>query len=67
MGNRRKTAAALTTIIALAVLIVPSVVFIDSAVKGMKNLSAKMESGSLSIPASTGECIGVASHRRVRV
>jgi len=51
VGNRRKTAAALTTIIALAVLIVPSIVFIDSAVKGMKNLSAKMESGSLSIPA----------------
>jgi len=50
VGNRRKTAAALTTIIALAVLIVPSIVFIDSAVSGMKNLSAKMESGSLSIP-----------------
>lgn len=51
VGNRRKTAAALTTIIALAVLVVPSIVFIDSAVSGMKNLSAKMESGSLSIPA----------------
>lgn len=50
VGNRRKTAAALTTIIALAVLIVPSAVFIDSAVNGMKNLSAKMESGSLAIP-----------------
>ncbi len=50
IGNRRKTAAILITLIALTLLIVPSTVFIDSAVNGMKNLSASMESGSLTIP-----------------
>ena len=50
VGNRRKTAAAITTLIALVILIIPSLVFIDSAVNGMKYLSTNMESGSLSIP-----------------
>ena len=50
IGNRRKTAATLTTLIALTLLIVPSIIFVGSAVDGMKNLSAKIESDSLSIP-----------------
>jgi len=50
IGNRGKTAATLTTLIALTLLILPSIAFIGSAVGGMKNLSANLESGSLSIP-----------------
>ncbi len=50
MGNRRKTAATLVTVIFLALLIVPSIIFIDSTVDGVKNLSAKIESGTLTIP-----------------
>jgi predicted PurR-regulated permease PerM len=51
VGSRRKTAATLTTIIALAILILPSAVFIESAVNGIKYVSSNMQSGSLSIPA----------------
>jgi len=53
IGNRRKTAAALITIIALTLLIVPSIIFLDSAVDGVQNLTARIESGSLTIPAPT--------------
>ena len=50
IGNRRKTAAALITILGLTLLIVPSIVFIDSAVDGIQNLSTRMETGSVTIP-----------------
>lgn len=53
IGNRKKTAATLITLIALTLLIVPSIFFVESTIEGMKNFAAQMESGSLTIPPPT--------------
>jgi len=58
IGNRKKTAATLITLIALALLIVPSIIFVGSTVEGLKNFAAQMESGSLTIPPPTESVSG---------
>ena len=50
LGNREKLSATLITLIGLALLIVPSILFVDSTVGGLKNLAAQINSGSLVVP-----------------
>ena len=49
LGNRTKFASILITLIALAILIVPSVLFIESTIIGIQNIASKMQDGTLSI------------------
>jgi len=50
LGNREKLAAGLITVIALALLVVPTVIFVDSTISGVQNLASQMQDGSLKIP-----------------
>ena len=50
LGGRQKLAATLITLIALAILIVPSFLLSESLVDGAQSLSAEMEAGTLAIP-----------------
>ena len=50
LGAREKLSATLITLVALLMLIVPSLLFINSAVDGLGNLSKKMEAGTIKIP-----------------
>ena len=50
MGDRSKLSSLIITLLALALLIVPSVLFIDSTITGIQNLAAQMQEGSLNIP-----------------
>jgi predicted PurR-regulated permease PerM len=50
IGNRKKVASIIITVSALAILIVPSIIFMDSAIKELQNYSALMKSGSLKVP-----------------
>jgi len=50
IGNRRKVASIIITVSALAILIVPSIIFMDSAIKELQNYSALMKSGTLKVP-----------------
>jgi predicted PurR-regulated permease PerM len=50
IGNRNKVASIIITVSALAILIVPSIIFMDSAIAELQNYSALMKSGSLKVP-----------------
>jgi len=50
LGNRTKIATVLITVLLLSVVLIPSYLFIDSAVTGIHNLSTKMDTGSLAVP-----------------
>ena len=50
LGKRKKLAATLITLIGLAVLIIPSMIFVGSTADGLKQFATEIESGSLVIP-----------------
>ncbi len=50
LGNRTKLATIFITVLLLSVVLIPSFLFIDSAVSGVQNLSTKMETGNIDIP-----------------
>ena len=50
LGNRKKLAAAIITLFALAVLIVPSYFLMQSAIGGIQNLAAELEAGTFKVP-----------------
>mgnify|MGYP003492517950 FL=1 len=50
LGNRKKLAAAIITLFALAVLIVPSYFLMQSAIGGIQNLAAELEAGVFKVP-----------------
>jgi predicted PurR-regulated permease PerM len=50
-GGRPKLAASLILLICLTVIIVPSVLFMDSMIEGIKGLRASYQAGTLTIPA----------------
>ncbi len=55
LGNREKLSSTIIVLVLLAVLIVPSIFFIDSAVSGIKSLAAQISSGSFAIPLPTAD------------
>ena len=50
LGGRPKLAATLMTLIALAMLIIPSVMLSESAIENSQTLAGQMKAGTLSIP-----------------
>ena len=50
LGNREKLASVLITLIGLALLIIPSIFFIDSTVAGLQNFASQLKAGTLNIP-----------------
>ncbi|MCK5857203.1 MAG: AI-2E family transporter [Bacteroidales bacterium] len=50
LGNKTKLATIIITISLLAIVIIPSFLFIDSAVSGIQGLTSDMENGTLNIP-----------------
>ncbi len=50
LGNRDKLSSALLVLFAIALLVVPSVMFINSTVESMQSIAAKMDDGTLSVP-----------------
>ena len=50
LGNRNKLASTLITLFALALLIVPSYFFMESAIGGIKNLAIELEQGTFKVP-----------------
>jgi predicted PurR-regulated permease PerM len=50
LGNREKLAATLLTLIAIAFLIIPTVLLTDSTVGGIQGVSKNLEEGTLKIP-----------------
>ncbi len=50
LGNRQKLSATIITLIALAILLVPSISFMESAVDGIQTFSANMKAGEVEIP-----------------
>ncbi|MEE9183231.1 MAG: AI-2E family transporter [Acidimicrobiia bacterium] len=50
LGGRRKLTAALLTVLALALLLVPAVKFFGDAIDGTRSLAAQLDAGTLTIP-----------------
>jgi predicted PurR-regulated permease PerM len=50
LGNRPKLAAATMTIVALLIIILPSIKLAGSMLNGVKNLNEELQSGSIQIP-----------------
>jgi predicted PurR-regulated permease PerM len=50
LGGRQKLASTLMTLIALAMLLTPTIMLSDSAIKNSQALAAKIQEGSLTIP-----------------
>jgi predicted PurR-regulated permease PerM len=55
LGNKEKLAATLITIFALALLIIPSVLFTETTISGLKELSTRMDEGTLTVPPPAEE------------
>ena len=53
LGNRMKLASTLITVVALSILIIPSIIMIESTIEGVHNIAIQMQSGSLKIPSPT--------------
>jgi predicted PurR-regulated permease PerM len=51
LGGRQKLAASLMTLIALAMLITPTIMLSDSAIKNSQAFAKKLQEGTLTIPA----------------
>jgi len=49
-GGREKLASSLITILALSLLIIPSVLFVESTISGIQNLASQMGNGDIQIP-----------------
>ena len=59
LGNREKLASTLITIFALAVLLIPSFLLMESTVSGIQNLAVELERGTFKVPPpseSVAEC-----------
>jgi len=50
LGNREKLSATLIVLIAIAILIIPTVMFTSSTVESMQSISQQMDDGTLSVP-----------------
>jgi len=50
LGNRGKLAASLITFLALGTIAIPSYLFVDSLVRGIRDLGSQIEAGNLEIP-----------------
>jgi len=50
LGNREKLASTLITIFALAVLLIPSFLLMESTVSGIQNLAVELERGTFKVP-----------------
>jgi predicted PurR-regulated permease PerM len=50
LGGRRKVTAALLTVLALALLLIPAAKFFGEAIDGTRSLAAQLEAGTLTIP-----------------
>ena len=50
LGGRKKLTATLMTLVALTLIIVPTIMFFGSAIDGAKGFAQKMESGTLKVP-----------------
>ncbi len=50
LGGRRKLTAALLTVLALALLLIPAVKFFGEAIDGTRSLAVQLEAGTLTIP-----------------
>ena len=50
LGNREKLAAVLFTLVALLILILPSLLFINSTVEGLQHFSSNLNAGTVEIP-----------------
>ena len=50
LGNRKKLSATIITLIALSILLIPSISFMGSAVDGIQEFSANMKAGTVEIP-----------------
>jgi len=55
LGGRQKLAATLMTLIALAMIVIPSVILSESAINNSETLAKQMEEGTLSIPPPSDE------------
>jgi predicted PurR-regulated permease PerM len=53
MGNKDKLASTLITLTALAILIVPSILLLDSTIESIQNISAEYEAGTLKVVPPT--------------
>jgi predicted PurR-regulated permease PerM len=50
LGNREKLAATLITLIAILILLIPSILLTDSTIESIQNLAVKFEEGTLVVP-----------------
>ena len=50
LGGRRKTTAALVTVLALALLLIPAWKFFGEAIDGTRSLAAQLDAGTLMVP-----------------
>ena len=50
LGNREKLAATLITLIAILLLVIPSILLTDSTIESVQTLAVKFEEGSLVVP-----------------
>jgi predicted PurR-regulated permease PerM len=55
LGNREKLAAILITLIAILLLVIPSILLTDSTIDSVQNLAVKFEEGSLVVPPVPAE------------
>jgi predicted PurR-regulated permease PerM len=55
LGNREKLSATIIVLVLLAILVIPSVLFIESTATGIQNIAGQISSGEFSIPQPTAE------------
>jgi len=55
LGNKEKLAATVITVFALALLIIPSVLFTETTVNGLQRLAKDFEEGTLTVPPPSEE------------
>jgi predicted PurR-regulated permease PerM len=55
LGGRKKLSATIITLILLAVVIIPSYMFFESIIGGIKDIGTAMESGTLKVPPPTDQ------------
>ncbi len=58
LGNRKKLAATIITLFALALLIVPSYFLMESAIGGIQNFAAELEEGTFKVPPPSESVAG---------
>lgn len=55
LGNRKKLAATIFTLLLLAIIIIPSGIFTDSIIIGIQDLSTELDSETFTVPAPPAE------------